>query len=380
IAISELIDSQGIDAEPRAAILSAVRSAPPKALPAWVKVLHKIGGRQETLLLLELGGTQNRDLLEAVHRGDTLERCLWPGIMPFVKQWLDDPAVASIVLASRYRILFDTESGRKLLLAYATDPSRPYELRQDATLLLATTLPGLELLLSETATTPQTLPRPSDSAADWIQRRFHELGQYNGDQLWEELIVVLESLRSQEGPFAPDDHPQVNEADHSPTVDVLRCLRILSGRHDLTTPDEWRRWHQETSPAAVTQREILRLVRGNPDLADGIRSRIVPYQLAGIPEDCVPLYKDLLQADSPLIRYLACEALLRYEDDPEAVPVLIELIDNDALAASIRPDRPVSLLRSRFAVNFFRDTAAWRNWWAKYRKENLRDDTKDTQP
>jgi hypothetical protein len=65
-------------------------------------------------------------------------------------------------------------------------------------------------------------------------------------------------------------------------------------------------------------------------------------------------------------RYYGCSALLFFTESTDVVPIAIDLVDQDwpedTLVGSCGP---VELLRDRFAVNYFWDTAEWRDWWDK---------------
>ena len=110
-----------------------------------------------------------------------------------------------------------------------------------------------------------------------------------------------------------------------------------------------------------------------------ILRRLVPYHLGHIPDDCLPLYHEMLRSGEPTIQYWACQALLAYTDSAEAIDVAINLIDQSTPsdAASVHPGA-VAMLQRRFAVNYFWDTDAWRTW-AKERRTSDNEGGTETQ-
>ena len=133
---AQWIPVTGVDAKARSAILGRVRAAPESAM-AWAETLAAIGGRRETVTLLRLGGKHDPELLYAIHGegrvgGCELFRSYWPGVFPYLEDWLADPVVAPHVLAGEYLALSYTDRGRRLLLAYATNTSHPAGQRRQA--------------------------------------------------------------------------------------------------------------------------------------------------------------------------------------------------------------------------------------------------------
>lgn len=128
-AVAHWAPSIGLDAEERRAILFSAAHAPPALRPAWARLLAAIGGREETDFLIQLGDTHDAALLNAVHNS-SLVRSYWPGLLPALERWLDDPDVAPHVL--RYALLAQAPEGRSLLLAYATSSRHPVKLRRRA--------------------------------------------------------------------------------------------------------------------------------------------------------------------------------------------------------------------------------------------------------
>jgi hypothetical protein len=206
-----------------------------------------------------------------------------------------------------------------------------------------------------------------------LQAAMAKLAACNGDDFWVELIDGLDAA-----PPIPTAHPpteiekRVSEAmsaaDARGRESRLKCLGWLTRRSDIRTSEEWHEWLHQTRPPPLAQRSLLAFVLAHPDaLEHGVfLRRVVPHHLGTIPDDCVPLYERMVREGSPTGRHFACMALLLYTDKTDSVPVTIDLIEEGQrgnLAAS-SDWGPIDLLRTRFAVNYFWDTDAWRDWWA----------------
>src|SRR5207245_585868 len=92
----------------------------------------------------------------------------------------------------------------------------------------------------------------------------------------------------------------------------LRCLRWITGRTDLRTRSEWRRWYEAAGPPPLTQRELATLVLEHPEALEdsAIFPRILPGPLGGLPAECVPVYLRIAREGPLTSRYWACVALL----------------------------------------------------------------------
>jgi hypothetical protein len=89
-----------------------------------------------------------------------------------------------------------------------------------------------------------------------------------------------------------------------------------------------------------------------------------------MPENCEPIYRGWLNSSNPEVQHLACDALLNFGQSPEAVDVAIDLIESSPPESAYWDSWAVNyLLKNCFAVNFFWDTAAWRNWAKQRRAE-----------
>jgi hypothetical protein len=374
--IAHLIPATGINQAQRRAILAATRAAPPEQRIAWIEVLNAIGGREETLLLIRYGDTHDPGQLWAVFNGH-LRRLTWPRMLAHVQRWLSDPIIAEYALECF--VLSYTPAGRSTLLDYALDPARPVELREKAIQRLQETLPGLELLLR--ACLDSAVSRKlselleTDAPATFDSILAAELRQRNGDALWTELIDSLDPswISSPSGlPVSPEGRAalQKEREEHAAFVaeSSLDCLRKLSNQSDLTTKDEWAAWHARSKPGMVPQERLLRLVLDDPKLLGhaAILRRLWPYWMGHVPEECLPLYRLMLQSDQPEVQFWACFPLVMYEGDPEAVEVAIDLVGKSSRGeAASRHPGAILMLRDRFAENFFWDTAAWKRWWAE---------------
>ena len=115
----------------------------PDYAKVWAYDLALIGGREETEIILGAWGRLDRNgrskLLEVLGGPDH------PEMLPHLRAWLDDPEIARDVLAQA--LPRHGAAGREILLGYALDPARPADLRRRAYDVLATTDPGVRLLL-----------------------------------------------------------------------------------------------------------------------------------------------------------------------------------------------------------------------------------------
>jgi hypothetical protein len=98
--------------------------------------------------------------------------------------------------------------------------------------------------------------------------------------------------------------------------------------------------------------------------------------LGELPPGTIPLYRELVRVGPFKFRLAIAEALLIQGNCPDAVPVLIDMIAEEAAMKVDRPWRRTfrssHLLRDRFGVNYLGDIAAWRRWWAEYGPESTR--------
>lgn len=371
--IAAWASSTGLDTRQRGLILARAKTAPPDTLPAWASVLVAIGGREETLHLIVLGDTRDAALLNAIHNS-RLVRSSWPGLLPALKRWLDDPEIAPHVL--RYSVLSHTPEGRDVLLAYATSTTRPVELRRRAIERLQVTILGISLLLNaiEQSDTSAVLAACIEGdPRSTLRAALTKLEARNGVDLWSELLDGIDTEYPNRFPnpttpiekAASDAERRIRQ---DTTETSLRCLRWITGRTDLQSRAEWRRWYEAARPSPLTQCELVKLVLDHPEALDSVAivRRIVPYHLGALPAECIPLYERLAREGPPASRYWACEALLRCTPRTDAVPIVIDLIGGrrpDDVAGSWGP---IELLKDRFAENFFWDMDAWREWWAGY--------------
>jgi hypothetical protein len=221
------------------------------------------------------------------------------------------------------------------------------ELRRLAIEQLNATVPGTELLL-KASTRQEDRAALCEVIGENPQAILHatlaEHADRNGNALWSELLGT------------------------GPTLDRLSqgCLQWITGRTDLRTREEWQRWRKRNRPSPLAQRALVELVLEHPQAlqCSAVLRRIIPSHLGAIPADCVPLYERMSRDGSPVSRYYGCYALLFYTDITDVVPIVIDLVDQD-WPEDMRAGScgPILLLRDRFAVNYFWDTEAWRDWW-----------------
>jgi hypothetical protein len=373
-AIDDWVSSDGLDSRQRGVILAKAKSSPPALLPAWASVLAEIGGREETVFLVSLGDTHDAALLNAVHNSSLL-RSYWPGLLPALKHWLDDPVVAPHAL--RYSLLSQAPEGRNILLAYALSGTHPVELRRRAIERLQETIPGTNLLLNAVK-----VPGAREILSASIDGDLHATFQValaklegrNGEALWSELIEGVDSGYPNRFPSPTTAiEKAVSEAEsrirQHTRESSLRCLRWITGRTDLQSQLEWRRWYEISRPSPLAQRDLVKLALEHPDALDtgAILRRIVPYRLGAVPAECVPLYERMAREGPPASRYWACTALLLCTPKTDAAPIVIDLIgERHSDDARTGKWGPIELLKERFAENYFWDLTAWREWWAEY--------------
>jgi hypothetical protein len=373
-AIADWAPSTGLDTRQRRTILARANGASGALLPAWAHVLAEIGGREEILWLISLGNIHDSALLEAIHHSP-LVGCRWPGLLPPLKSWLDEPTVARWVL--KYSLLSQTPEGRDLLIAYATGAAHSVELRRSAIETLQETIPGTKLLI-HAAEEPDALAVLGASIEGDPHTTFRaaltKLEERNGRSLWSELIEGLDP-----GPSSRFSNPATamekaaNEAEarirQYTRESSLHCLQWITGDSDLRSRADWQRWYETSHPSSLSQSELVKLVLEHPDALGNaaIRRRIVPYHLGSVPEECIPLYERMAREGPPAARFWACAAILLGTPKTDVVPIAIDLIDQiQPRDLRTRIWGPIDLLKLRFAENFFWDTTAWRGWWAEY--------------
>jgi hypothetical protein len=307
-AVADWASSTGLDARQRGTILARAKGASGALLPAWAHVLAEIGGREEILFLISLGNVHDPALLDAIHNSPLIG-CRWPGLLPALKSWLDEPTVAPWVL--RYALLSQTLEGRDLLIAYATDAAHPVELRRSAIETLQGTIPGTKLLI-HAAQAPDALAVLGASIEGDLHTTFRaaltKLEERNGRSLWSELIEGLDP-----GPSSRSSNPAtafekaVSEAEgrlRQHTRDSsLRCLQWRSRA-------EWQGWYETRRPSSLSQSELVKLVLEHPGALENaaVLRRIVPSHLGAVPEECIPLYERMAREGPPAARYWACTA------------------------------------------------------------------------
>ncbi|MGC8638973.1 MAG: hypothetical protein ACP5XB_03735 [Isosphaeraceae bacterium] len=349
-AVADWVSTTGLDARQRGTILARAKDSSGDLLPAWVHVLAEVGGREEVLFLISLGNVHDPALLDAVHNSPLIG-CRWPGLLPALKSWLDDPTAA--LWALRYSLLSQTPEGRDLLIAYATNAAQPVELRRSAIERLQETVPGINLLI-RAAEKPDALAVLGASIQGNPQTTFRaaltKLKERNGQFLWSELIKGLDpefpnrfsnpTTALEKAASEAEAHIRQDTRESS-----LHCLQWITGNTGLRSRAEWQRWYGTRRPSSLSQSELVKLVLDHPEALDSaaILRRIVPYHLGSVSEECVPLYERMAREGPPAARYWACTALLLGTPGTDVVPIVIDLIGprptGDVGAASWGADR-----------------------------------------
>ena len=370
--IADWIPSTGVTAEERGHMRARAISAGGQERIAWIHVLDAIGGREEILLMIEYGDSIEPDQFGAVWNSH-FRGVKWSGLLPHIDRWIQNPAIADHALD--FSVLSHTSNGRSVLLDFVSVPTQPQSSRTKAVEQLAETLAGIDLLTS--ACTDQGF---ADDLSDLLDRdsltylaaERTTIFSRNGDDLWNQLIDGLDpnywlpaSLPTARNPLPPEVEAQYAKLCDRYAQSSLACLRHLSNSPELTTQSEWRDWLEVESPDVVPLSDLLSTVVDHPELLENstVLRRLVPYHLGSIPDDCIPIYEQMLRSENVTMQYWACQALLAFSDSEEAIDVAIDLIDQSkpSDSASSHPGA-IAMLQRRFAVNFFWDTDAWRNW------------------
>ncbi len=362
------IPKTGVTVDERSQICGVAAASRGEVRVAWMGVLDSIGGRRELELLMDFVDTHDNDQLwgfENSHFRDVL----WAGLLPHVDRWIHDPVVADKAL--ELTILPHTSAGRDLLLRLISDRGQPALSRTKAIDQLTQTVVGITLLAEACKDDAFAASLEGLLHVDVQQHLTAELRKvrnWNGEELWEELISGLDP--SDWPPSLGETRSAEDEAEDAKYLKrharlSLDCIRLLTGGLDLTSQDEWQLWYKSVSPQPVKQSDLLELTLDHPEMVElaTVLRRLVPYHLGLIPDDCLPLYGQMLHSRNTTLQYRACDALLTYTDSAEAIDVAIELIDQWPPSDDMSIHNGViAMLQRCFAVNYFWDTDAWRKW------------------
>lgn len=341
----------------------------------WFRVLGSIGGREEVELLIRLAD-RNEASRRAVITDSGFLDLAWKGLLPHAQTWLADPAVSPLVVNLVVFLRFP--EGREALRSAMLDESQPTQTRRAAFNRLSDIPISMELL--EEAIRDDTIANELDVLMDFDCREHlavkrAEMHERNGKRLWEELIAGLDidywlpNTGDDWPKYVLDEHQKFREKSVRETLTALRCL---SGQANLTTAEDWRTWLRENSSPHVDQDVLLELVANRPELilCIPILRRIVLGDLGYMPTNCEPIYQRLLDSRNPNVRYWSCDALLKFGQSQEAVDIAIDLIElSPPDVKSSMESAAINLLKNCFAVNYFWDTVAWRDWAKRLRAE-----------
>lgn len=372
--VADWAPSTGVSSEQRDRIREVALTAPEQQRIRWIPVLIEIGGRDEIVMVLNVADSLDADEFHVVWNS-RLRSVTWLGMLPHVEEWIHDPSIADRAL--EFSVLSLTHEGRQVLLQYLSDDSQQGNSRAKAVEELSSTLAGIDLLASacadqEFADNLSNLLE-QDSQQYLLEER-NKINARNGDELWDELIKGLDhdywlpesdviwGRASETPPEVEAERGRLRE--HFSQLS-LQCLRVLSEKPELSTPEEWRQWQDTEAPDPLPLNQLLTAALNDPDLlgCSAIMRRIVPYKLGFIPDDCLPVYQEMLSSENPAVQYNACKAILTFAHSPEAIDVAIDLIEQSkpSEVASVHPGE-IDTLQNRYAVNFFWDTDAWRDW------------------
>jgi len=381
--VADWIPATGVTIEERTRINRKAAASSGKERIAWIDVVDSIGGRREVELLLQFGDSHDESQLWAVYNSQ-FRSITWLGMLPHVDRWIHDPIIADKAL--EFSVLSQTPAGRDLLLKLVSDDPQPAPTRTKAIEQLTQTVAGIDLLASacaDDALASKLTELLNVNCRQHLATELRKVRNRNGAELWNELIDGLDP--SYWIPTSGETIPTEVEAQYAMVRKrnarlSLDCIRLLAGNADLTTQDEWQSWFQTASPKAVEQSTLLQLLLNHPEMVENltILRRVVPYRLGYIPDDCLPLYEQMLRSGEPTIQYWACQALLAYTNSDDAVDVAIGLIDQSTPsdAASVHPGA-IAMLQRRFAVNYFWGTDAWRTW-GKESRTSVNEDGSET--
>ena len=169
--------------------------------------------------------------------------------------------------------------------------------------------------------------------------------------------------------------------------------RAISGLDHLKTPAEWQAWAKDLKanrdwdgshdPPPLALRLLLEGRVAHPEFLDDsyLAGFVIDTSLGELPAEIIALYRKLIRLRPVPARFAIAEALLIQGDCPDAVPVLLDMIEEEVALKAIHPRRrdlsPMNLLRDRFGVDFLDDVGAWRRWWAGYRPPPSRETAAD---
>jgi hypothetical protein len=405
-----------LDDQQRSAILDRARtharaSRPDERLARWLYVLDQVGCRDETKFLLGLARHPDPEVRRLVHESG-LCQTRWRGVLPYLREWLDDDETAS--WAFRYQILATSSEGRAILWEYASSRCRPIEHRRTAMRMLKRDRGGVALLLEacedagRRAIVAELFGPDKVNLFSWSHGLPAQIDGWSISQEFEnaqdpsdprpELRKLLAREDVVHDPWfglihgvAPNfwargSRTVGSAADQREFIDrnvqnAERILQELTGRSDLTTPEAWMKWYNETKPSLVARRRWLELNLKYHGLLnyEGYNRDFDFYKT--MPPDCLPLYEQLARRGPEWARLPISQMLLLYADRLEEIPYLIDRIEQEVRQhprkVSRRNPFPLQILQRRFAVNYLWDVSAWRSWWAREQTQIGSDDRKN---
>ena len=122
----------------------------------------------------------------------------------------------------------------------------------------------------------------------------------------------------------------------------MAVARELTGRDDLSTPEEWQRWYSQAKTAAivVTLGRWVERMLAHPDLMKFKEfARFIDVKYSVEPE-LLPVFARLARAAPAGAHWRLCLTLLLYSDRTEEVPLLIDDIEQEVRDHPARFWRP----------------------------------------
>lgn len=355
----------------------------------WAGALAALGGREETeivVALIDRWTGPRRDVLFRSGLGMTRR----PDLLPRFRAWFDDPVLASEIF--QHKLVRERSEGRANLLDYALDLSRPADPRQsaasglmgytaiDAGRVLALVSADADLR-ARLASIPWVGPDPIASI-----REARKSGQHA--TAWHFFTYSASETDPAHwgappaGLLDPESIRRRAVAEERAAT-ALEMLRAISGRDDLKTAAEWQAWAKGLKPQGewdgahdpppLDLRLLLEQLLAHPEFLEEsyLAGFVANTTLGELPPEIISLYRRLVHLRPFPARFAIAEALLIQGNCPDAVPVLLDMIEEEAARKATPPRRrdlrARHLLRDRFGVNFLDDVAAWRRWWAEYR-------------
>jgi hypothetical protein len=365
------VGSAGINLAQRHQLVEMAKS---RRIFDWAHLLVATGDREGIKLALNcdhnLHKTFYPKVVEVINNV-TLLRTRWHGCLPYAETWLKNQYFVEESGLLKWPILLELPAGQQLLINYIANEAKPLPWRKYVLELLMRNASGISRLIQSLENPVFATPigkllgkDPGHSLTTARNKLADELNHV----FWTALIDSLDPT-SMSRISLSEDQVRSNAQSFEQQVfqtSSLDWLRELSGRIEFSTKEEWLAWYEQEMPTPVQHTKLLEYLLETESCPPIILGRVTaPRHLEEISPECLALYKQMLK--SKKLEYAAAYALLMYTKDTDAVPVLIDSIAAQT-SDNLRDNRAIYLLHNRFAVNFFWDANAWRDWWKNYQE------------